>query len=73
MSTQNALDTKPILHYATCPSCGEKTSFDLIGLQHWPERVVKSTGFPAIQTVWQCRNCNTTLMEPSLNIDQATS
>lgn len=71
MSAQNTLDTKPILHYATCPSCGEKSSFDLIGIQYWPEAVAKATGFPAIQTVWQCRNCDTTLMEPSLNLDQS--
>ncbi len=73
MPAQNMLETLPILHYGTCPSCGEKASFDLVGIQHWPEKVAKATGFPAIQTVWQCRNCDTTLMEASLKLNQSAS
>jgi rubredoxin len=71
MPAQNTVDTRPILHYGTCPSCGEKTSFDLLGIQSWPEKVAQAAGFPAIQTVWQCRNCDTTLLEPSLKLNQS--
>ena len=70
MPKQNMVDTRPILHYGTCPSCGETTSFDLIGIQHWPEDVADKAGFSPIQTVWQCQKCDTTLMEPSLNLNQ---
>ncbi|MGB7339509.1 MAG: hypothetical protein WBC91_11510 [Phototrophicaceae bacterium] len=70
--TTHGLKTKPILHHGICPSCGEETPFDLLGIQAWPEAVAKITGLPAIQTVWQCRNCDTTLMEPSLNLNQSS-
>jgi hypothetical protein len=65
MPTQN-METLPILHYGTCPSCKTKTPFDLLGVQRWPERVAKAAGLPEEQTVWQCRHCHTTLMEYSI-------
>jgi len=71
MLQQNQVETRPILHHGTCPTCNEKTSFDLIGIQNWPEKVAKLAGFAATQTIWQCRNCDTTLMEPSLNLNQS--
>ena len=73
MSAQNTLETLPILHYGICPSCNREASFDLVGIQRWPEKVAKATGFPVIQTVWQCRKCDTTLMEASLKLDQSAS
>lgn len=71
MSSQAMDTTKAILHYGTCPSCQAKTSFDLIGIQRWPEAVAKATGLPMEQSVWQCRNCHTTLMEASLQLESA--
>ncbi|MEM9955743.1 MAG: hypothetical protein AAF846_29355 [Chloroflexota bacterium] len=61
--------TRPILHHGICPSCEEETEFDLAGIQVWPEAVAEKVGVAAVQTVWQCRNCDTTLMEPSLKLD----
>lgn len=71
MKPPNSAETRPILQYGICPSCGEKTPFDLLGIQSWPEKVAEAAGFSSVQTVWQCRNCDTTLMEPSLNFDQS--
>ena len=73
MPAQNTLETCPILHDGICPSCGEETSFDLVGIQQWPEKVAEATGLPAIQTMWQCRDCDTTLLEASLKPDQSAS
>ena len=70
MATQQ-MKTQPINHYGICPSCGAKTAFDLLGIQRWPERVAKAAGVPEEQTVWQCRNCHTTLMEMSINKESA--
>ena len=58
--------TSPITLHGVCPSCGKTTEFDLLGIQRWPERVAKKAGLPLEQTMWQCRNCETTLMETSL-------
>ena len=58
--------TSPITLQGVCPSCGKTTTFDLLGVQRWPERVAKKSGLPMEQTMWQCRNCATTLMEASL-------
>jgi len=67
---RNLVDTRPILHYGICPSCHEEASFDLIGIQRWPDNVAKAAGLAPVQTVWQCRNCDTTLMEQSLDLDR---
>jgi ribosomal protein L37AE/L43A len=56
----------PLVHVGVCPSCGQATKFDLLGVQRWPEAVAKKAGLPMEQTIWQCRNCETTLMEASL-------
>ena len=66
MPKNNDEETGPITKYGVCPSCGKTTEFDLLGIQRWPERVAKKAGLPQEQTVWQCRNCETTLMEASL-------
>jgi len=58
--------TSLITLQGVCPSCGKTTTFDLLGVQRWPERVAKKSGLPMEQTMWQCRNCATTLMEASL-------
>jgi ribosomal protein L37AE/L43A len=58
--------TSPITLQGVCPSCGKTTTFDLLGVQRWPERVAKKSGLPMEQTMWQCRNCATTLMQASL-------
>lgn len=68
---RNLVDTRPILQFGTCPSCQKEASFDLIGIQRWPDNVAKAAGLSPIQTVWQCRNCDTTLMEDSLKLDQS--
>jgi hypothetical protein len=65
MSSQNQQ------HHGTCPSCGAQTSFNLLGVQRWPERVAKAAGMPIEQTIWQCINCQTTLMERSLVLESA--
>ena len=71
MADNNSVDTRPILHHGICPSCKQQSSFDLIGIQSWPEAVAKAAGFSEIQTVWHCRKCDTTLMEPSLQLNQS--
>ena len=65
MATENE-KTGPIILQGVCPSCGKHTTFDLLGVQRWPERVAKKAGLPIEQTMWQCRNCQTTLMQASL-------
>jgi len=59
-------ETQPILHYGICPSCHAKTPFDLKGVQRWDAEIAAQLNVPPIMTVWQCRNCDTTLMEPSI-------
>jgi ribosomal protein L37AE/L43A len=61
------VETQPILHHGTCPSCQKMTDFNLLGVQLWPESIAKAAGVPVEQTVWQCRNCDTTLMENSIS------
>lgn len=67
--TQQGVDTRPILRYGVCPSCDKETSFDLIGVQNWPTEVARKLKVSETQTVWQCRSCDTTLMEPSIQFN----
>jgi Fe2+ or Zn2+ uptake regulation protein len=60
-------NTDHLIHHGTCPSCGIITTFDLLGIQRWPERVAKRLGFAREQSVWQCRSCHTTVMEASFD------
>ncbi|MEL6309746.1 MAG: hypothetical protein AAFV98_05970 [Chloroflexota bacterium] len=64
----NNLKTRPITHYGICPTCNNKTGFELIGVQTWPKPVAEKMGMPMEQTVWRCMACDTTLMEPSIEI-----
>ncbi|MDQ7027925.1 MAG: hypothetical protein Q9P44_20485 [Anaerolineae bacterium] len=62
-------DTSSITLFGICPSCGANTEFSLLGIQRWPERVAKKAGLPLEQSLWQCCNCDTTLMDASLGAD----
>jgi len=59
-------DTQPIIQYGVCPSCGAETTFELLGIQRWPEAVAQKLNIPQEETIWQCGNCDTTLSESSL-------
>ena len=48
---------------ATCPTCGETTTFRYVGDQRWPETVAEAAGMPAIVRLWMCNRCSTTLVE----------
>lgn len=52
--------------YGICPSCNVNTSFTLLGIQRWPEKVAKSAGLPLEQSMWQCDNCITSVMGDSI-------
>lgn len=65
-------ETRPIMHYGVCPTCTKKTPFDLVGIQKWPERVAQRLNIPEEQTIWQCRHCETTVMEDSILFETAS-
>ncbi|MGJ3241086.1 MAG: hypothetical protein ACFE0Q_20415 [Anaerolineae bacterium] len=68
MATEQEINTHPILHHGDCPSCRANTSFDLVGVQTWPEHVAQQLDMDPVQTVWRCRHCQTTLMAPALSM-----
>lgn len=63
----NSERNHPSARVGVCPSCGEKSEFECIGIQHWPPKVAKLRGVPAEQTVWRCLHCDTSLMASSLS------
>lgn len=65
-------ETGSKIHYGVCPTCSKKTSFDLIGIQKWPKRVAQRLNIPLEQTIWQCRHCETTVMEDSIQFETAS-
>jgi ribosomal protein L37AE/L43A len=52
--------------HGICPSCKTDTHFTWLGIQRWPEKVALSAGLPRKQTMWQCDNCVTSVMEESI-------
>lgn len=65
MSAMPAETHYPSMCRGTCPSCRQYTSFKLLGIQRWPEKVAKSANLPMEQALWLCNHCETTLMEQS--------
>jgi hypothetical protein len=57
------LDSDP--YYAVCPSCQEWTAFTFLGVQHWPEAVVRLHGLPPALMLYNCACCETTISQPA--------
>jgi hypothetical protein len=51
---------------ACCPSCGQRTTFTLIGEQRWPREVAKLLGLPHTVRLYLCGSCESTISEPNL-------
>lgn len=54
---------------AVCPTCGHHSEFVLCGVQEWPARVAEAAGLPTTMSVWSCKSCETTLLEPNLHFE----
>lgn len=54
---------------AICPTCGQHSTFRFQGIQTWPEHVAEASGMPTRMAMWTCDNCQTTLLEISVDFD----
>lgn len=52
--------------HATCPSCGNTTTFSLTGEQRWPEKIAAAAGLPAVVQLWTCCACGSTISDTDL-------
>jgi hypothetical protein len=53
-------------HQALCPSCGNYTTFTLLGVQRYPEYVAAKLGLPTEINLWTCGVCKSTISEVDL-------
>lgn len=54
-------DDPPHQLTACCPSCGQTTTFTLLGTQTWPEKVAAALGVSTTAYLWRCESCQTTI------------
>jgi len=48
---------------ATCPTCGQVSTFTYLGAQAWPERVAAKLNIDPITHSWRCDCCQTTVTD----------